>query len=181
MLGCSQVRIDRDDRFRPRSRTLEQLGVFRQARDLELAKPGLACPHQLALLAQAEVDLGETNPSPCSTIARSFTEPADVGGPARKQLASMLAASHPAPQLMQLGDARTAPRSRAIITVALGTSIPTSITVVATSTSASTRCEGGHRLLLLAGAHPPVEQHERMSLELPLPSDARAPPWPRAG
>ena len=44
--------------------------------------------------------------------------------------------------------------------------MPTSITVVATSTSAPPRGEGGHRLLLLARAHLPVQEHDAEVLEL---------------
>ena len=44
------------------------------------------------------------------------------------------------------------------ISVAFGTSTPTSITVVETSTSSSRAMEGAHDRFLLRGLHPPVQQ-----------------------
>ena len=54
-------------------------------------------------------------------------------------------------------------RSACSITIsdAFGTSTPTSITVVATSTSISPRDERGHRRRLFVGLHPAVQQSDR--------------------
>src|SRR5437870_6138866 len=60
VLGRLQLGIARDDRLRPRAGTLLQFGVVGQTGHAELPKPGLARAHQLALLAQREVDLGQS-------------------------------------------------------------------------------------------------------------------------
>ena len=69
--------------------------------------------------------------------------------------------------------------SRITITVAFGTSTPTSMTVVATSTSSVAGAEGGHRRLLLGRRHPPVQQPEAQPGELAGRAAARTSPRPR--
>ena len=56
--------------------------------------------------------------------------------------------------------------SRITITVAFGTSTPTSMTVVATSTSSSPARNAVHRRLLLGRRHPPVQQPEAQAGQL---------------
>src|SRR5207245_11788059 len=57
VLGRAQVGIGADDRLGPPARPLEQARVIGPARDAEVAEARLAGPHQLALLAQREIDL----------------------------------------------------------------------------------------------------------------------------
>ena len=54
------------------------------------------------------------------------------------------------------------------MTVALGTSTPTSITVVATSTSSSPRCERAHHRVLLVGGQPAVQHAQPQARQLAL-------------
>ena len=73
---------------------------------------------------------------------------------------SFAAAPDAAAELVELARGRSGRRCRSRITVALGTSMPTSITVVATSTSVVPSRKRGHRVVLFVGAHLAV-QHRR--------------------
>ena len=98
-------------------------------------------------------------PSACSTSARSRRAP---GGPT----AGSCERCSPRPTRPRSWCSWEIPKRSAFstsITVAFGTSMPTSITVVATSTSASPEANSAIAALLLARAHLPVQQHQRDS------------------
>ena len=57
VLGRLELGVRRDDRLRPRPRALEQRASSGRHATSNWLEPGLAGPHQLALLAQLEVDL----------------------------------------------------------------------------------------------------------------------------
>ncbi len=112
------------------ARPLQQLGVLGQARELELPDARLAGAHQLALLAQRRSISASLKPSECSASARRRGEPARAAS-RHVELCS------PRPTRPRSWCSWEIPKRSAFstsITVALGTSTPTSITVVATST-----------------------------------------------
>jgi hypothetical protein len=72
-----------------------------------------------------------------------------------------LATPDPAAQLVELREAEAIGMPSMIISVALGTSTPTSITVVATSTPISVALEGGHHRILFGPLHPAMDHPDR--------------------
>ena len=118
----------------PLAGALEQLGVLGQARDPELRQAVLAGAEHLAGAAQLEVDLGERKPS------RSLgdrLEPRQLRVAEQDAERRVLAAARPARAAGGAARGRSARRPRSASPSRSGTSMPTSITLVATSTSAS--------------------------------------------
>ena len=109
MLGLGKRRVGVDDASRPGTRAEQQTLVIGQARVLEVTEPRLLSADELPLLAQLEVDLSELE---AVVVARQRVEARRVPRAAEQAEAGML-------------------------TAADATSMPTSMTVVATSTSAS--------------------------------------------
>ena len=122
-------------------RVLGQLG------DGEARQAVLAGAEDLALAAQAEVDLGQLE-----AVALARRPPPAAAAPARPPLrrrAGSGTACSPRPTRPRSWCSWETPKRSApsiTITVALATSIPTSITVVATSTSVSPAAKARHRL-----------------------------------
>ena len=136
---------------------LEQLGVVGQQREAERAEAGLADADQLPLPAQLEVDLGQLEAVACARRAPAAACDSLLPN-SRHSDACSPRPTRPRSWCSWLMPKRSA--SSTSITVAFGTSMPTSITVVATSTSAPPAAKREHRLLLLARRHAAVQQDE---------------------
>ncbi len=153
MLGRAQLGVAGDDRLGARARALEQLRVLGQARDAELPEPGLARADQLALLAQSQVDLGQAEAVGVRARARAAAPSRRAG-----RRAGSASGARRDPTRPRSWCSWEIPKRSAFsisITVALGTSIPTSITVVATSTSASPEANAAIASCFSRGRMPP--------------------------
>ena len=176
--GARELRVGGDDRLGPRPRALQQLRVLGQARDPELPEPRLAGADELALLAQLEVDLGEAE-----AVGVLGQRPQPRPTPGRARRAGSASGARRGPTRPRSWCSWEIPKRSAFstsITVALGTSMPTSITVVATSTSRPPEANAAIACLLLARAHPTVQQHQLVARRARPRAAARAPRSPRA-
>ena len=90
------------------------------------------------------------------------------GGPTSKQLAGMLAPARPARAADAAGRCRSSSAFSTIITVAFGTSMPTSITVVATSTSALPEANADIACCFSRGRMRAVQQRQLIAPQLAL-------------
>ena len=163
-----------EERLGVDARGLDELDVLGQARELKLREPRLARAGDLALAAQLEVDVRELEA--VASCPRRRAAARDCLGPNSRQTdACSPRPMRPRSWCSWLMPKRSAPSTS--MTVAFGTSTPTSMTVVATSTSAVARGERRHRLLLLARAHLAVQQRDPVVGELaaaqPLVLDGR--------
>ena len=117
------------------SRLGEQRRIGGQLGDAEPRQAVLARAEDLALAAKGQIHLGELEPV-ADRRDRLHPPAGELGLGIGEQDAMTLmpSATHPPAELVELGEAVALAPSISI-TVALGTSMPTSITVVATSTS----------------------------------------------
>ena len=131
----------RRERARRVARLLEQLAVLRDPREAEVGEPRLARAEERAAAADLEILLGELEavrrrrPAPRAGRARSRSAP-----PSGRRSSRQYDCSAPRPTRPRSWCSWARPKRSAswtIMIVAFGTSTPTSITVVATSTSSS--------------------------------------------
>ena len=167
MLGRGELGVRGDDRLGPCARASSSSGASSGRRATRnWPQPRLARADQLALACAARRSISaRRKPSECSTSA-----PQPRRAAAARQRKQRRGCS-PRPTRPRSWCSWEMPKRSAFsisITVAFGTSMPTSITVVATSTSALARRRTRHRLLLLARAHPAVQQRQLPARELAL-------------
>ena len=149
---------------------LEQRAVGAQLREAQVAEARLAGAEQLALAAQLEVALGEleavgrvderleparARPRSARSFGREISRQYDCSAPRPTRPRSWWSCARPK---------RSA--SWTIMIVAFGTSTPTSITVVATSTSSSPCLEARHQLAPVGRLQPPVQAADAVRREL---------------
>ncbi len=167
VLGLLQLGVARDDRLGPRARALQQLRVLAAGTPLELAQPRLAGPHQLALARAAPGRSPRAGSRRCAPPSRAAA--ARRGGPDEQAAWSDARRGRPGPAAGAAARARSARRSRPASPSRSPRRSPTSITVVATSTSALPDANLRHRLLLLApGACCPCSNSSSIPLQLAL-------------
>ena len=163
-----------------RVRALEQLLVLRDARDAELRQPVLARAEHLARAAQLR---GRPRPAEAVALAGERLEPrqrrvAEQDADARRARRGRSArAAGGAARSRSARPPRSSSRWRS------ARRCPTSITLVATSTSASRAANARHRLRLLLRGHLAVDQRDTLVAELGLRPAARprsSRPWPAA-
>ena len=173
--GAQRARLARRARpprphGRPRrrgARPLEQRPVAAEVREAEVGEAGLARAEQLAAAAQLEVDLGELEA--VGRVARApgaAPAPSRSAPPSRRETSRQYDCSAPRPTRPRSWWSCARPKRSAsctIITVAFGTSTPTSITVVATSTSSSRALKRAIRSRRSAGFSRPCRQPTRKS------------------
>ena len=120
------------------SRTLQQVSIGNQIRRLKYGHPGLAHAKELAGAAQLQILFRDLKAvlgalHSLEPLARIRQLGSGVGVADKDAKRLLAAAPHAAAQLVQLRQAKRSACSM-IITVALGTSTPTSTTVVQTKT-----------------------------------------------
>ena len=134
MLGPLEAGVAREGPPRDVARLGELATVAGEAGHPQVGRPGLAHPEDAPLAADLEVELGQAE-AVDRLGERLQPARALLGRGLAEQQAQPLvrAAPDPAPQLVELGEKRSAPSTT--IVVAFGTSMPTSTTVVATRRS----------------------------------------------
>ena len=154
------------------ARPLDQVAVGAQAREAEVGEAGLARAEQLALAADVEVDLGQLEAvgRPDQRLQPRRAE--SVSSSPGRETSRQYDCSAPRPTRPRSWCSWARPKRSAswtIMIVAFGTSTPTSITVVATSTSSSPRLELRHQLAPLRRPQPPVQEPDAVAAQLALP------------
>ena len=162
-----------------RPRALEQLGVLGQARDLELrrSRTGACRPARPPCAAR-----GRSRPGGSRRRARPARAAAPSRAPAGRP-GSSCARCSPRPTRPRSWCSWEIPKRSAFsisITVALGTSMPTSITVVATSTSACPEANAAIASCFSRGRMPPCSSASSIARAARPRAGARARRWRRA-